>query len=89
MVLDLIGGIAPILGDASSLVDQARNFIAPFLLLAISVLAITFLMRREMMQFLIFVIIAIVVAAIFYAPGVITNIGKSMGESNDGQLTWN
>lgn len=81
--------IIPLLADASSLVDQARNFIAPFILFAISIMALTFLARRETMQFIIFLIFAIVIAAIFYAPAMIVNIGKSLGESNNGTLTWN
>lgn len=79
--------IFPVLADASSLVTQARNFIAPFLLFATSIAAITFLFRREMMQFVIFAVIAIVVFAVFYAPEFIANIGKDLGNSNK-NLTW-
>lgn len=72
---------------ADTLVTQIRNFVAPFVLLATSLIAITFLFKRQMMQFLTFAIIAVAVFAIFYAPSLLSNLGKSAGESNQ-TLTW-
>lgn len=81
-------GHAFVLADASSLVDGIRSFIAPIVLLACSIAALTFLFKREFMQMIIFAVAAIVVFAIFYAPEMLGNLGKSFGESNKG-LTWN
>lgn len=72
---------------ADTLTTQIRNFIAPFLLLAISIAAITFLFKREMLQFLMFLVIGLAVAAVFYSPQLITSIGQNAGEMNR-DLTW-
>lgn len=72
---------------ADTLTTQIRNFIAPFLLLAISIASITFLFQREFMKFLMFLVIGLAVAAVFYAPQIITSIGQSAGESNK-DLKW-
>jgi len=79
---------AYILGNgATDLTDQVRAFVAPFVLIATSLIAITFLVKRQMTQFLTFLIIAVAVFAIFYAPGIVANLGKNLGESNQ-DLTW-
>jgi hypothetical protein len=79
---------AYILGNgATDLTDQVRAFVAPFVLIATSLISITFLVKRQMTQFLTFLIIAVAVFAIFYAPGLLANLGKSAGESNQ-NLTW-
>ena len=83
-----IANVSPLLADAASLTTGLRNFIAPFVLLACSLAALTFLFKREFMQMIIFAVAAIVVFAIFYAPEMLSNLGKSVGESNK-DLTWN
>lgn len=67
-----------IVANASEqLVGTLQAYIGPVLLLIIGIVAITFLFRREIMQFVLFVIIAIVVAILFYAPGVIKGIAQA------------
>lgn len=65
-----------------------RNFIGPLLLLVMGIVAITFLFRREMTQFLIFLVIAIVVAIIFYAPDAIKNIAKGVEQNTGTKGKW-
>ena len=73
---------------SESLVNGIRDFIGPILMLIMGIVAITFLFRREMTQFMIFIGIAIVVAVIFYAPGLISNIAKNVNESTGNGGEW-
>lgn len=58
-------------------VAQPRQLARPILLLIISLVATTFLFKREMAQFVIFVVIAIIVALLFYAPPVVKSLAQS------------
>lgn len=71
-----------------TLATGIRNFIGPILLLVMGIVSITFLFRREMTQFLIFLVIAIVVAIIFYAPDVIKNIAKGVEKGTGTGGKW-
>lgn len=71
-----------------SLATGIRNFIGPILLLIISIVAITFLFKREMTQFVIFVVIAIVVALLFYAPTVVKNLAQSANTATGQGGSW-
>lgn len=80
-------GTVVLANSASSLADQIRNFVGPLALIACGIMALAFLVRRQMMQVLIFVVIAILVFAIFYAPEMIANLGKDLGNTNK-NLKW-
>lgn len=73
---------------ATNLVDTLKAYIGPILLLIIGAISLTFLFKRQISQFLTFLAIAIVVAIIFYAPDVITNIAQGF-VSDSGAGTWN
>lgn len=79
-----------ILGAANgnSLANGIRNFLGPILMLIMGIVAITFLFRREMTQFVIFLVIAIVVAIIFYAPNVIKNIAQGVEKGAGTGGSW-
>ncbi|MBC9705329.1 MAG: hypothetical protein H9W81_10220 [Enterococcus sp.] len=57
-------------------------------MLVIGIVAITFLFRREMTQFMIFIVIAVVVAILFYAPDVIANLGKNINDETGLDGSW-
>lgn len=81
MLLSLANSTAILLaksGGSQQLADAIRNFVGPILLLIIGIIAITFLVKREMTQFIIFLVIAIAVALIFYAPGIISSLAGSV-----------
>lgn len=82
------GDFLPVLADTSGLVSKIRDFIGPILGLILGLIALTFLMRREFMQFMIFLGIALLVFAVFYVPDFIQSLGKSVGESADSDITW-
>lgn len=70
--------------SGADIADGIRNFVGPILMLVMGIVSITFLFRREMTQFIIFLVIAIVVAIIFYAPSIIENIGKDVSKETTG-----
>lgn len=89
-LLDLVhaADLGVVLADTSGLVSKIRDFIAPVLGLILGLIALTFLMRREFMQFMIFIGIALLVFAVFYVPEFIQSLGKNVGESAKGDITW-
>lgn len=72
----------------SSLADGIRNFIGPILMLVVGIIAITFLVRREMTQFILFLVIAIVVFILFFAPNVLKNIAQGVESSTKTGGQW-
>lgn len=86
-MLALINDI--IFANASEdLVKTLRDYIGPILLLIIGAVAITFIIKRQISQFLIFLVIAIVVAIIFYAPDFITAISKNFVSESGTGTSW-
>ena len=77
-----------IAAGSESLVNGIRDFIGPILMLIMGIVAITFLFRREMTQFMVFLGICIVCSIIFYAPGLISNIAKNVNESTGSGAEW-
>jgi len=61
---------------SDDIVKTVQAYVGPILLLLIGIVALTFLFKREIMQFVIFLIIAILVSVLFYAPGVIKAIAQ-------------
>lgn len=74
---------------SEGLANSIRSFVGPILLVAIGIIAIPFLVRREMTQFIMFVVIAIAVFLLFYAPDIIQNLAKGVNDSaGDSGGTW-
>lgn len=76
---------------AEDITQTIQAYVGPFLLLVIGIVAFTFLFQRQIMQFVLFLIIAIVVAILFYAPGVVKSIAQSfVGDTdiNQGDSGW-
>lgn len=67
--------------SSQGFVSTLRNFLGPIVLFFLGVVALTFLVRREMTQFLIFLVLGVVVLAIFYVPEWIGNLGQRFGSS--------
>ena len=79
-----------VLGAGSqSLAGGIRNFVGPLLMLTMGIVSMTFLFRREMTQFMIFLIIAIVVCVIFYSGDILKNLAKDVSQSSGSGGTWN
>lgn len=82
IIADINTVMLPVLADSSSLVSTIRSFIAPIVLLVVSIFALTFLFKQQYTKMLGFIVIAIVVFAIFYVPEMLTGLGRSFGSSN-------
>lgn len=68
-------------GDAAALKiqDFLTQFIGPILLLGIGIIAIKFLMQRQMTQFFQFLAIAVLVGVLFFQPTVVKTIATWLG----------
>lgn len=73
-----------VLADSTSLANSIRNFVGPILMVAVGIIAITFLVRREMTQFILFLVIAVAVFAIFYAPDIIKSLAQGVASGAGG-----
>lgn len=69
---------------SEDLANAIRSFVGPILLVVIGIIAIPFLVRREMTQFIMFVVIAIAVFLLFYAPDIIQNLAQGVNDSAGG-----
>ena len=65
--------------QADQIVEFVTSFLGPILTLAIGIIAIKFLVQREMTKFFQFAAIAVLVGVLFFTPGLIKNIGKWIG----------
>lgn len=66
---------------SDTIVQTVQAYVGPILLLLIGIVALTFLFKREVMQFVIFLIIAILVAVLFYSPGIVKAIADAFTNS--------
>lgn len=57
--------------DVGGFVTALKAFIAPIFMLAVGIVALTFLMKRQMTQFLQFFGLTILIGVLFYYPGII------------------
>jgi hypothetical protein len=73
---------------SDGLMTSLRTFIGPILLFALSVMSISFLVKRQFMAMLTFAICAFVTFVLFWHPEILGNLGESFGKSN-ADLTWN
>lgn len=69
---------------SEGLANAIRSFVGPILLVAIGIIAIPFLVRREMTQFIMFVVIAIAVFLLFYAPDIVKNLAEGVAKEGGG-----
>lgn len=64
--------------NGEKLANTIRDFVAPIFLLAIGLVALTFLVQRQMTSFLQFFAIAVGVGVFFYFPGFIEGLAKML-----------
>lgn len=72
-------------GFGENLQGLIKSIIGPVFLAMVGVISIVFLIQRQLMQFVIFIIIAVLVAALIYVPDMI----KGLGEGAGGEISWN
>jgi len=71
-------------GLGENLQELIKSIIGPIFLAIVGVIAMVFLIQRQIMQFVIFILIAILVAALIYVPDMIKNLGEGAG----GDISW-
>jgi hypothetical protein len=57
-------------------VENLQLFIGPIFLAIVGFFSITFLMKKKMKDFIAFLALAIIIAVVFYTPGIIENLAK-------------
>jgi hypothetical protein len=62
-----------------NLKDLITSIIGPIFLAIVGVISLNFLIQRQIMQFVIFLLIAILVAALIYVPEMISTLGSGAG----------
>lgn len=60
----------------ADLLPRIRNFIMPFLMIAIIGISLTFLIRRQMSQFFQFILISVAVLALVWSPQIISAFAR-------------
>lgn len=74
--------LADTAGTATKLTKALTDFIGPILLAIIGIVALRFLFNRQVTQFIIFIVIAALVALLFYYPGVIKTLATTFADSS-------
>lgn len=75
--MDLLNTLVVAAGpDVQGFVAAARDFIAPIFMLVVGVVALSFLMRRQITAFLQFFALVVLIAVVFYFPGVFENFAQ-------------
>lgn len=75
VILDTINLVAAATGEPNpdAFVTNIRNFIAPIFLLAIGLISLSFLMRRQLTAFFQFFLLTVLIGVLFYVPGIVEN----------------
>lgn len=81
---DFIVNYFVLAGLGENLQELIKSIIGPIFLAIVGVISIVFLIQRQIMQFVIFIIIAILVAALIYVPDMIRGLGEGAG----GEISW-
>ncbi|MEV4003044.1 hypothetical protein [Actinomadura sp. NPDC049753] len=64
--------------NTQQLADWLRNIFGPLFLVIIGIVALFFLFTREITRFVQFIVLSIVIAVVFYYPGIITMVAKGI-----------
>ena len=67
--------------STQGLVNYMQALLAPLFLGLISIMAVFFLFRREMIKFVEFIALAILVAILFYTPGIVQLLASALSTS--------
>lgn len=64
--------------DTQGLADWLQSIFGPLFLVVVGIVAIFFLFTREITRFAQFIVLAVVIAAIFYWPDVLVSIARGV-----------
>ena len=68
----------------TNLQNLIKSIIGPIFLAIVGVISLNFLIQRQIMQFVMFILIAVLVAALIYVPDMI----KGLGEGAGNEINW-
>ncbi|SNR42636.1 hypothetical protein SAMN06265355_102807 [Actinomadura mexicana] len=64
--------------NTQQLADWLRNIFGPLFLVIVGIVALFFLFTREITRFIQFIVLSIVIAVVFYYPGIITSVAEGI-----------
>jgi hypothetical protein len=67
--------------STSSLVTYLQGLFGPLFLGIVGIVAIFFLFTREITRFVQFIVLAIVIAVVFYTPGIIRTLAQGIANA--------
>lgn len=67
-----------------NLQNLIQTIIGPIFLAIVGVISLNFLIQRQIMQFVIFMLIAVLVAALIYVPEMVKGLGEGAGK----EIKW-
>ncbi|WP_149260581.1 hypothetical protein [Actinomadura sp. K4S16] len=74
--------------NTQQLAEWLRNIFGPLFLVIVGIVALFFLFTREITRFVQFIVLSIVIAIVFYYPGIITMIAggivRALGVEDSG-----
>lgn len=70
-----------VMAATNDFITKIKTFIAPFLIGIVTIMSVTFLWKRQIMQLVVFLIFAIIVFAIFWGGDFLQTIGQDVGDS--------
>jgi hypothetical protein len=84
----LVSDIVATGAGVEGFVGTIRAWVGPILLLIISAISLTFLFKRQISQFVVFILIAVLVAIIFYSPGLLVGIANTFAAETGAATGW-
>lgn len=87
-MLALVNDIVAAGAGVQGFVDTIKAYVGPILLLVIGGLSLTFLFKRQISQFLVFIVIAIIVSVVFYYPDLLVNIANTFAGETKSATGW-
>lgn len=64
--------------NVNTVTNNIRLFLAPLVLLIISIVAVMFLLKKQMKKFIEFAILAIATGVFFYTPGIVQSVATTI-----------
>jgi hypothetical protein len=82
MSISLIAAAAPQAAiNTQGLVDYLQGLFGPLFLGIVGIVAIFFLFSREITRFVQFIVLAVLIAVVFYVPDIVETLAKGMANA--------
>ena len=80
-IIDFVLGAANATSAVNGVLTAVRNIVSPILLIVIGFAGLRFVFNHKIMEAIIFLVMAIFVAVIWFNPAIVANIGDGLGNA--------